>query len=152
MSQSMFEAVRDFYRESGREFPTVPTHMGTDKRARMVVYMLEEALEFGQANSIVAQLDAITDLLYFVMDVFVELGIDPKIPFEIVHQTNRKKIVDGKIEFDYSVVPPRMKKPIGWEPPAAMFELLLQQIQAYNEHQAEMERILPKEMYEDVST
>lgn len=120
MSQfpSMYESVQQFYDVTGQPRPVIPSQINAQRRNTLMAYIMSEVLEFGAAATLEDQLDAAVDLLYFVMDVFVELGINPDIPFSIVHATNMAKLwPDGKARFDHSVVPPRMLKPDGWTSP-----------------------------------
>lgn len=110
--------VQDFYDRMGFLRPARPTRIAAERRNQLMAYILSETLEFGAAADLTSQLDAAVDLLYFVMDTFVEMGIDPQVPFEIVHAANMAKVwPDGKSHFDHSVVPPRLIKPEGWEAP-----------------------------------
>lgn len=77
---------------------------------------------------ITGQLDALIDQLVFVTGSLVEMGIDPKVFFEIVMQANMAKLgEDGKPIIRES--DGKIMKPEGWEPPepkllAALEELI----------------------------
>lgn len=116
--RSNYEKVQEFYDAMGFSRPARPTRIAAERRNQLMAYILSETLEFGAARHLTAQLDAAVDLLYFVMDVFVEMGIDPAQPFNIVHEANMGKVwPDGQSHFDHSVVPPRLLKPEGWKAP-----------------------------------
>lgn len=120
MSQSTkYDKVREFYAATKIEqVPNAPTAIKAPRRAQLMSYLMEEVLELGKAAELPDQVDAAVDLLYFVMDVFVELGVNPDVPFDIVHTANMSKLwPDGCIRVDYSIVPPRLIKPPGWQPP-----------------------------------
>lgn len=118
LTKSKFELAKEFYDKMGFTYPKEPTAIPAPRRAQLMAYLLEEVMELGKASKLTDQVDASIDLLYFVMDVFVEMGVDPDIPFNIVHQANMAKLwPDGQPIMDYSVVPPRMKKPDTWEAP-----------------------------------
>ncbi|RRR52708.1 HAD family hydrolase [Streptococcus suis] len=64
--------------------------------------------------SLVGQVDALMDLLYFTYGSFVLVGVDPKPIFDIVHQANMGKLFpDGKAHYD--PVSHKILKPEGWE-------------------------------------
>lgn len=84
--------------------------------------------------SLVGQVDALIDMLYFTYGSFVLMGVDPERLFEIVHQANMGKLFpDGKAHFD--PVTHKILKPDDWEknyaPEPAIKKELERQIQAY---------------------
>ena len=84
--------------------------------------------------SLVGQVDALIDTLYFTYGSFVLMGVDPERLFSIVHQANMGKIFpDGKAHFD--PVTHKILKPDDWEekyaPEPAIKKELERQIQAY---------------------
>ncbi|CAM4068679.1 haloacid dehalogenase [Streptococcus penaeicida] len=65
-------------------------------------------------SPLVAQVDALTDLLYFTYGSFVLMGVDPQPIFETVHESNMGKLFpDGKAHFD--PVTHKVLKPDNWE-------------------------------------
>lgn len=80
---------------------------------------LDQALEKVQKKSqpkrsLVGQVDALIDLLYFTYGSFALMGVDPHPIFDIVHAANMGKIFpDGKAHFD--PVTHKILKPDGWE-------------------------------------
>ena len=88
-------------------------------------------------STLVGQVDALIDTLYFTYGSFVLMGVDPERIFEIVHQANMGKIFpDGKAQFD--PVTHKILKPEGWEekyaPEPAIKKELERQIRAYERH------------------
>ena len=88
-------------------------------------------------STLVGQVDALIDTLYFTYGSFVLMGVDPERIFEIVHQANMGKIFpDGKAQFD--PVTHKILKPEGWEekyaPEPAIKKELARQIRAYERH------------------
>lgn len=84
--------------------------------------------------SLVGQVDALIDTLYFTYGSFVLMGVDPEQIFDIVHRANMGKIFpDGKAHFD--PVTHKILKPDDWEenyaPEAAIQQELARQIRAY---------------------
>ena len=84
--------------------------------------------------SLVGQVDALIDMLYFTYGSFVLMGVDPEYLFEIVHRANMGKLFpDGKAHFD--PVTHKILKPDDWEknyaPEPAIKKELERQIQAY---------------------
>jgi predicted HAD superfamily Cof-like phosphohydrolase len=63
---------------------------------------------------LVGQVDALTDLLYFVYGSFVLSGVDPEPIFKIVHEANMGKVFpDGSVHFDEQTH--KILKPANWE-------------------------------------
>lgn len=63
--------------------------------------LLEEIAELLEAKNIVEQLDALVDIHYLNTGNFVEIGINPEIPFRIVHDANMSKVwPDGKVHLN----------------------------------------------------
>lgn len=115
---SKFDDVKEFYDATGQLRPAVPTRMRVERRSQIMQYLLSEVVEFGNARQLEDQVDAATDILFFVMDLFVELGVNPDVPFKLVWEANMRKIwPDGQAHWDHSVVPSRLLKPEGWEAP-----------------------------------
>ena len=88
-------------------------------------------------STLVGQVDALIDTLYFTYGSFVLMGVDPERIFEIVHQANMAKIFpDGKAQFD--PVTHKMRKPEDWEekhsPEPAIKKELVRQMRADERH------------------
>ena len=103
-------------------------HEALDKAAAKVRSKREAEI------SLVGQVDALIDMLYFTYGSFVLMGVDPERIFDIVHQANMGKIFpDGKAHFD--PVTHKILKPDDWEekyaPEPAIERELERQIQAY---------------------
>lgn len=65
-------------------------------------------------DPLIAEVDALTDLLYFTYGSFALIGVDPKPIFEIVHQANMGKLFpDGKPR--YHPVTNKVMKPDDWQ-------------------------------------
>jgi len=118
VTSSMYVKVQEFYDAMEFKRPAMPSRIPSMRRSELMTYIIAEVIEFGAAANLEDQVAEVIDILYFVMDVFVELGVDPDMPFAIVHAANMAKIwPDGKAHFNNSVVPPRMLKPCGWIAP-----------------------------------
>lgn len=64
--------------------------------------------------SLIGQVDALVDLLYFTYGSFALMGVDPEPIFQIVHRANMGKIFpDGKAHYD--PVTHKILKPDNWE-------------------------------------
>ena len=88
-------------------------------------------------STLVGQVDALIDTLYFTYGSFVLMGVDPERIFEIVHQANMAKIFpDGKAQFD--PVTHKILKPEDWEekhaPEPAIKKEIERQKKAYERH------------------
>lgn len=77
-----------------------------------VSWMLEELIEFMEAETLEDQVDALTDLIYFAIGTFTLMGVKPEPFFDIVHAANMGKLwEDGKPRFDEQG---KWIKPEGW--------------------------------------
>ncbi len=86
--------------------------------------------------SLVGQVDALVDLLYFTYGSFALMGVDPAPLFDLVHEANMGKIFsDGKAHFD--PVTHKILKPDDWEekyaPEPALKKALEQQLERKNQ-------------------
>ncbi|GGE37039.1 Cof-type HAD-IIB family hydrolase [Streptococcus himalayensis] len=107
-------------------------HIALDKAAEKVKTKIPAEV------SLVGQVDALIDTLYFTYGTFVLMGVDPERIFEIVHQANMGKLFpDGKAHFD--PVTHKILKPDDWEekyaPEPAIQKELERQMKAYQKHQ-----------------
>ncbi|MBO0453657.1 HAD family hydrolase [Candidatus Enterococcus murrayae] len=65
-------------------------------------------------DPLIAEVDALTDLLYFTYGSFALIGVDPKPIFEIVHRANMGKLFpDGKPR--YHPITNKVMKPDDWQ-------------------------------------
>lgn len=83
-------------------------------------------------DSLVEQVDALIDLLYFTYGSFVLMGVDPTKIFEVVHQANMGKLFpDGQPHFD--PITYKVMKPDNWandySPEKKISELLKAQLE-----------------------
>jgi len=119
----MYTQVQKFYDKTGQQRPAQPTTMQVNRRSQLMQYLLSEVVEFGNSRTLIDQIDAATDMLFFVIDLFVELGVDPEMPFMFVWDANMNKLwPDGVAHWDHSVVPSRLLKPDGWVAPESKIE------------------------------
>ena len=106
-------------------------HQALDKASEKVLQKIPAK------TTIVGQVDALIDTLYFTYGSFVLMGVDPERIFEIVHQANMAKIFpDGKAQFD--PVTHKILKPEDWEekhaPEPAIKKEIERQKKAYERH------------------
>jgi len=104
-----------------------PTPLPQDRIIHRAGFMAEELAEFLQASpeDLVAQSDALIDLIYFVLGTFVEMGVDPAPLFDAVHQANMDKLWDG--EPRYNPDNGKTLKPPGWVGPEERIRALINQ-------------------------
>ena len=74
LSKSLFEMVRAFHVAFGHDAPDEPVPMNQNSRAVRAGFMREELAEFLDADCVVARVDALLDLLYFVVGTGVAMG------------------------------------------------------------------------------
>jgi predicted HAD superfamily Cof-like phosphohydrolase len=108
-------AVSDFSRLFDLPVSDFPHKLTGERVELRAKWMSEEIEEFRGADDISDQLDAIADLIYYALGVFVEMGVDGGRVFEFVHEANMAKLRPGKepiYDSDRKVL-----KPEGWFPP-----------------------------------
>lgn len=86
--------------------------------------------------SLVGQVDALVDLLYFTYGSLALMGVDPAPLFDLVHEANMGKIFpDGKAHFD--PITHKILKPADWEekyaPEPALQKALAEQLERKNQ-------------------
>ena len=78
-------------------------------------------------DALTAEVDALTDLLYFTYGSFALIGVDPQPIFEIVHRANMGKLFpDGKPR--YHPVTNKVMKPEDWQQNYAPEPLIKEEI------------------------
>lgn len=109
---SCWRLVRDFHEALGEPAPTRPVVLGADRLALRVEWMIGELRELRSSTTMVDQVDALCDLIYFALGSLVEMGIPPGEPFSFVHDANMLKCdVLAMSRFDAAG---RLKKPKDW--------------------------------------
>jgi len=120
-----YRKVQEFHQVFDHRRPETPTPLPKDRVIHRAGYMAEELAEFLKAapDDLVAQSDALIDLIYFALGTFVEMGVDPAPLFDAVHQANMDKLWDGEPRYD----PTNGKsiKPPGWVGPEARIRQLI---------------------------
>lgn len=110
-----WEKVKEFHVAFDHPVSNSPIKMNSSRVEKRYKWMLEEIDEFLDGETIEDQSDAMIDLLYFALGTLVELGIEPKEMFEIVHKANMTKLwEDGKPRFNQDG---KVIKPSAWEDP-----------------------------------
>lgn len=113
---NIYNKVKEFYKVFNHPInESTPKRLDSDTLNFRVKLIQEEVDELKQATNLVDQVDALIDIMYFVIGSFVTIGVDPSNAFNIVHQANMKKVwSDGKPHYreDGKVI-----KPEGWESP-----------------------------------
>ena len=123
--KNAFEKVQKYHEVFGHRKPSVPTPLPQDRIIHRAGFMAEELAEFLKASpdDLVAQSDALIDLIYFALGTFVEMGVDPAPLFYAVHQANMDKLWDG--EPKYNPANGKTLKPPGWVGPEARLKALI---------------------------
>jgi len=126
-----FQAVRAFHKAFNHPAPDRPTMIPPERVEQRAGFSDEENQEFRDATTLVDQVDAALDKLYFALGDLVELGIDPSPLFDIVQGANMAKLgPDGK-PIPHPTIPGKTGKPPGWIPPeAALAAEVQRQIEA----------------------
>jgi predicted HAD superfamily Cof-like phosphohydrolase len=110
------KAVHEFHDKFQFSIPTKPTLLPMERVETRAKWLSEEIEELVRAQDIVDQVDAVADIIYFALGIFVEMGIEGSPVFELVHQANMQKLgdngqpmrdVDGKIVKPADWISPR---------------------------------------------
>lgn len=89
-----------------------------------ITWMNEEIAELEKADTLVDQIDALTDLLYFAVGFFVEMGVPSDVMFRIVHDANMRKVAKGVMLTEAG----QIKKPDNWLPPESEIAMAISNI------------------------
>jgi len=125
----LIELNREFYDHMGWSYPDSVECMGTVRRAELMAYIISEVLEFGNSSTTLDQMDSLADAMYFIVDAFLEIGIDPEDVYKIIHRSNMaKKWPTSGARLDTSVVPPKLIKPPSWVSPKEELDMYLMDV------------------------
>lgn len=112
MINEAYDMVAKFQTLANQPVSERPSVLDMDRVRIRSKWMLGEIEEFQNAKNLYEQADALTDLLYYLLGAYVEMGIRPDPLFVIVHDANMSKLItstgtikdaDGKVQ-----------KPNGW--------------------------------------
>ena len=112
--------MREFTMAYKDDLPTRPQHMTSEDIAFIREMVNDELDELMAAQTVTEQADALVDAIYYICDCAVRNGINLDPLFNIVHNANMQKVVNGKVirrEEDGKIL-----KPKGWEDPAPKLE------------------------------
>lgn len=73
-------------------FPDKPTKAEGEFKDRTLVCLNEELEEFGDADTIAEQADALIDLIYFAYGALHQMGVDAERVWNEVHRANMTKV------------------------------------------------------------
>ena len=95
--------------------PSTPKLMGVEAVEFIAEMVNDELDELMAAQTVTEQADALVDAIYYICDFAVRNGINLDPLFDIVHNANMQKVVNGKVirREDGKIL-----KPEGWEDPA----------------------------------
>ena len=115
MIDEAFDLVANFQLLADQPVAKSPGALSNERVKCRKKWMQEEINEFAAATDVYEQVDALTDLMYYLLGAFVEIGVKPDSVFRIVHDSNMAKLTgcesivkdsDGKI-----VKPKKWKHP-----------------------------------------
>ena len=118
-----FADVRAFHQAFGHPAPDVPSLTPHERATKRADWIRDEVDELDLATaqeSMVGQVDAYIDIIYFAIGGLVENGIQPGAIWDIVQAANMAKLgPDGKPLFHPDG---KTKKPDGWVAPEPLIE------------------------------
>ena len=99
--------------------PNKPTRISEERIAFIRKMVNDEMGELEKSKTIAEQADALVDAIYYICDFAATHGINLDPLFEIVHDANMQKIVNGKVirREDGKIL-----KPEGWQDPGPKLE------------------------------
>jgi len=119
------EMVKAFHRIAGHPWAARPKMLPEDRVAFRASLIQEELDEFIEAKTIVDQVDALMDCMYFVLGSMVELGVDSEWAFGVVHQCNMNKFPGGVVKYREDG---KVLKPDGWVGPEEILGEFLKEV------------------------
>lgn len=115
--------VGEFTNACHDNIPKTPVLMSKEAVQFIRKMVNDELDELEVATTKVDQADALVDAIYYICDCAVRHGMNLDPLFEIVHNANMKKVVNGKV-----IRRPdgKILKPEGWEKPEPKLEAEMQ--------------------------
>ena len=109
--------VRKFTQATETSLPNHPQMFSLEKINFIRQMVFDEMDELMSAKNVDEQADALVDAIYYLLDSAVRHGINLDPIFDIVHQANMNKIVNGKVlrREDGKIL-----KPPGWQDPGVL--------------------------------
>lgn len=115
MIDEAYELVAQFQKSANQPVSSFPQQLKSERVAVRAKWIEEELEEFIAADSLYSQVDALADLLYYLLGAFVEIGIKPDAVFQIVHCSNMEKLSPPSGMITDSAG--KIQKPPGWVHP-----------------------------------
>ena len=106
--------VRKFAEACSSNLTEFPKKLTIDEISFIREMVNDELQELEDAKDITEQADALVDAIYYLCHCAAKHGMNLDPLFQIVHQANMKKIVNGKI---LKREDGKILKPKGWEDP-----------------------------------
>ncbi|MCH2175885.1 MAG: HAD family hydrolase [Lentisphaeria bacterium] len=117
---SYTSSVRQFSDACHDNLPSNPIEMDEEAIAFIRKMVNDEMDELEEAKDITEQADALVDAIYYICDTAARHGMNLDPLFDIVHQANMSKVVEGKVirREDGKIL-----KPAGWEDPGPKLDV-----------------------------
>ena len=118
--------VREFTKACEKRLPCGPVMISKEKIDFVERMVFDEIEELKASTTIHEQADALVDTMYYLLDTAVKHGMNLDSIFDIVHEANLKKIVNGKVlkREDGKVI-----KPKDWQDPNTLIKKEIQRQQ-----------------------
>ncbi len=115
--------VREFSKACNNSLTPKPILMSKSTVEFLRKMVNDELDELEESESVVEQADALVDAIYYICDCAVKHGMNLDPLFNIVHQANMSKVVDGKVirRDDGKIL-----KPEGWIAPKPILQAEIQ--------------------------
>lgn len=111
--------MREFTSACEESLPNKPRLLSPEKIAFIKKMVNDELDELAEAADVAEQADALVDAIYYICDTAARHGMNLDPLFDIVHQANMGKVVNGKVirREDGKIL-----KPAGWVDPGPRLE------------------------------
>jgi len=116
---SYTKKVREFTSACHDDLPETPKLMAREEIDFITKMVNDELEELSDAKNETEQADALVDAIYYICDTAVRHGMNLDNIFDIVHNANMQKVVDGKV---IRREDGKIMKPESWVDPAPLLE------------------------------
>jgi predicted HAD superfamily Cof-like phosphohydrolase len=121
-------AVHDFHTAFRFPIPDSPHQLNKHRIELRAKWIEEELDELRKATTLVDQVDAAVDIIYFALGILVEAGVDGDTAFRHIHEANMSKLdAQGHPIYDEDG---KVAKPANWTSPRQRIEEWLSNISA----------------------
>lgn len=126
MIDEAINLVREFHILAEQPVAEYPRFLESERVRIRAKWIVQEIDELCEAKNVYQQADAAMDILYYLLGVFVEMGISADKLFYIIHEANLRKLImaDCIIKDDEL----KVQKPNNWKHPDELVKKAVDQM------------------------